>query len=368
MIRHNRLFNPIAQTRVMDTSEFIRYIRLRELCEWFPVGEESTRKRVDEIREDFYSAHSDVAGSRLDEVWAYVGSMVEKNPALARFIIDHNATKSGYFFPWLMTIVQSPSAALELAYGNGFDAYGNWVNGIPEEDEIDDFVKNVPTLVYQRERQFLMADLVSSVKENGQRDRSAFEHRLPVVVDLGAGRMAWARYHGFRFDSAYLKVIAVDKDPGIDPEKLFEPFAPKGRYVESDTLSYLGLEFQKADILPWLATTDLRDVDLIMLGGVASYFPLPAFTEAVIKPAYKILREGGSFFFDLQLECPQYEWTIKMFGWPEMKLMKTAAEAITQVEAIRMQLWEAGLKFNAEYHLDTACANPSAVMIIFQKL
>lgn len=368
MIRHSRIFNPIKQTREMDTSEFIRYIRLRELCEWFPVGEESTMKRVEEIRQDFYEANSDATKDRLDEIWGFVCPMIAKNPALARFIVDHNATKSGYFFPWLMTIVQSPSAALELAYGNGFDTYGNWVNGIPEEDEIDDFVKNVPTLVYQRERQFLMADLVSSVKENGQRDRQAFEHRLPIAVDLGAGRMAWARYHGFKFDSAYLKVVAVDKDPGIDPEELFKPFASCNRYGISSTLEYLGLEFQRADILPWLATTDLRDVDLIMLGGVASYFPLPAFTEAVIKPAYRILREGGSFFFDLQLECPQYEWTIKLFGWPEMKLAKSAAEAIDQVEKIRRQLWNAGLKFNAEYHVDTACANPSAVMIIFQKL
>ena len=105
-----------------------------------------------------------------------------------------------------------------------------------------------------------------------------------------------------------------------------------------------------------------------MIGGVASYFPLPAFTEAVIKPIHGILKDRGAFFFDLQLDCLQYEWTIKLFGWPEMQLAKSAEEAIAKVEAVRRGLWDAGLKFSAEYHVDTPNANPSAIMVVFQKL
>ena len=366
-IRHyDDLKNPIAQTREMDEGEFTKYIDPDEVITWFPTNQEVARERVREICDDFYKSHC-VPKELLDKIWQFMQPMMERNPALAQFILDRDGAKSDFFFPWLMSIVKSPSAALEMAYGFGYNVRGEWAE-VPDHDKIMDFVHNVPTFVYQRERQLFMADLVTSVRNSGQRSRSEFHHRKPVVVDLGAGQMPWARYHGFKFDSAYLEVVAVDKDPGIDPEELFKPFAPRNRYGIGSTLEYLGLEFQRADILPWLATTDLRDVDLIMLGGVASYFPLSAFTEAVIKPAYRILREGGSFFFDLQLECPQYEWTIKLFGWPEMKLMRNAAEAIEQVEGVRRQLWNAGLKFNAEYHVDTACANPSAVMIIFQKL
>jgi SAM-dependent methyltransferase len=195
-----------------------------------------------------------------------------------------------------------------------------------------------------------MADLVLSMQRNGT------DWAPTRVVDLGAGRMAWARHHGFKFDSDVQKIVAIDKDPTIDADKLFT--SPE----------FYGVEYQRTDILPWLATAEEESADLVMLGGVASYFPLMAFTEAVIKPVYKTLKPSGEFFFDLQIDCPQYEWTIKLFGWPEMKLAKSADEAICQVENVRRALWDFGIKFNAEYHVDTACANPSAVMIVFQKL
>lgn len=346
MIRHNDiLFNPIGQTRDMAPIEFAKYIALRENSTFTDL------KTLKNIREKFYTAHKDAPKEELDRIWSFIQPMVKNNSALAQFIIDYGGAESDYFFPWLKSVATSPSEALEMAYGAGYGIDGIWCSQVPEEDNISDFVHNVPTFVFQRERQYLMADLVSWAKDKGANGNPT------KVVDLGAGRMAWSRYHGFQFDKNAVTILAVDKDTTVKTEKLFEN--PEA----------LGITYEKSDILPWLAVTTEKDIDLVMLGGVASYFPLPAFTEAIIKPVYRIIKPGGVFFFDLQLDCLQYEWTIKLFDWPELQLEKSAGEAIAKVENIRRQLWESGLKFGAEYSVDTSNASrPSAIMVTFQKL
>ena len=345
MIRHDDfLFNPIKQTRIMEPVEFAKYIALRENSTFTDL------KTLKNIKEKFYASHQEIPKQELDKMWGFIKPMVKNNSALAQFIIDYGGAESNYFFPWLKSVATSPSEALEMAYGAGYGVDGKWCNQVPEEDNISDFIHNVPTFVFQRERQLQMADLVTWAKEKGTSNAPT------KVVDLGAGRMAWSRYHGFKFNSDVLKIIAVDKDTTVEPDKLFEN--PEA----------LNIKYERFDILPWLTTTTEVDVDLIMLGGVASYFPLPAFTEAIIKPVYKILKTGGVFFFDLQLDCPQYVWTIKLFDWPELQLEKSAGEAIAKVENIRRQLWESGIRFSAEYAVDTPNARPSAIMITFQKL
>lgn len=353
MIRHNYLVNPIEQTRVMRPEEFEKYIALRD--EQAKTGITTDKTVVDQIRDAYFSTHWHSLKPELTRVWQFVQPMVEQNTALAQFILDYGGAESDFFFPWLVSVATSPSAALEMAYGAGYNTNGDWYGSISDSDNIADFIHNVPTFVYQRERQLFMADLVSSIKDNCK------PWLYSKIADLGAGQLAWFRYHGFKPDSDTQEILAVDKDPAIHPEELFAEY---GDNYEAIT----GVKYERQDILPWLAQPTMNNVSLVMIGGVASYFPLPAFTEAVIKPVHRILDDKGSFFFDLQLDCLQYEWTIKLFGWPEMHLAKSAEEAIANVEKIRRSLWDARLKFSAEYHVDTPNANPSAVMVVFQKL
>ena len=350
MVKFNKLCEPVKKTRDMANTEFTKYIDLRD--EQLRNGTTTEPDLVRKIKLEFYRTHSTTNKRQLDKIWNHICPMVEANSALAQFIVDYGGARSEYFFPWLITVATSPSAALEMAYGAGYDVEGEWSYTASKDDEINDFVHNVPTFVYNRERQLFMANLVSAVQRNGS------DWNPTKVVDLGAGRMAWIRWHNFHIDSDIQKIIAVDKDPDIDPEILFGP----------DQLGILGITYQRADILAWLATPSKDFYDLVMLGGVASYFPFQAFTEAVIKPVYQRLKTGGTFFFDLQLDCPQYEWTIKLFDWPEMKLAKTATEAINQVEATRKALWRSGIKFGATYTVDTYNEHPSAVMIVLDKL
>ena len=350
MIQYSKLYNPVEKTRDMALTEFTKYIDLRD--EQLRDGTTTNPDLVRKIQMEFYRTHSLTKKRQLDNIWATICPMVESNSALAQFIIDYGGARSEYFFPWLITVANSPSAALEMAYGAGYDVEGEWSYTASKDDEINDFVHNVPTFVYNRERQLFMANLVSAVQRNGS------EWNPTTVVDLGAGRLAWGRWHNFHFDSDVQKIIAVDKDPSINADELFGPDEP----------GILGVDYQHADALAWLATLDKEAFDLVMLGGVASYFPFQAFTEAVIKPVYHRLKKGGAFFFDLQLDCPQYEWTIKLFDWPEMKLAKTVTEAINQVEATRKALWRSGIKFGATYTVDTYNEHPSAVMIVMNKL
>lgn len=351
MIRHYKLIDPIERTREMTLDEFVKYIDIRD--EQLRDGTITDPALIDKIHGIFFKTHPKISKKHLNEIWDFVRPMIEENAALAQFILDYDGAISNYFFPWLMTVATSPSAALEMAYGTGLSVGGKWSPwATVDQDAIEDFVRNVPTLVYNRERQLFMADLVSSIKDNGK------SWHPTKVVDLGAGRMAWARWHKFIFDDDVQKIIAVDKDPGIDPAALFAP----------RSLKNLGIEYVKSDIHTWLRETKEKDIDLVMLGGVASYYPQDIFVETIMRPVYKLLKTGGAFFFDLQLECPQYEWTTKLFNWPEMKLASSATEAIGQVERIRRDLWRSGIRFSAEYTVDTCNEYPSAVMVVFGKI
>lgn len=343
MLRHNFLFNPIKQTRIMEPEEFTKYIEMHTTF--------TNPRTIEEIKQRFYSSHQGVAKTELDRIWSPIEVRIINNSALAEFILDYGGAESDFFFPWLQSVATSMSEALEMAYGSGYGVDGKWYDQVPEQDNIADFIHNVPTFVFQRERQLMMADLVSWAEDIGKDNEPA------KVIDLGAGRMAWARRHGFQFKGDVVKILAVDKDTTVKPDNLFK--------VPEST----GIKYEQSDFIRWLNTTTVKeDADLIMLGGVASYFPLPKFVEVILKPVYRVLKPNGAFFFDLQLDCLQYEWTIKLFDWSKMQLEKSADEAIAKVENIRRQLWEAGMKFSAEYSVDTPNALPSAVMVTFQKI
>lgn len=350
MLKNRGLFDPVQRTRDMRLEEFTKYTDLRDAQA--QSGEKVDELTVNRIKRDFFEAHADVQKEYLDKVWKVIGPKIAENAGLAQFVEDYHGAASKYFFPWLISVYTSPSAALEMSYGAGLGLSGEWVYKIDDTDYIQAFVENDPTFVYNRERQLYVADLVTTVEKKATKSKPA------KVVDLGAGRMAWARYHGFKFNPDRLKVIAFDKDPSIDPVLLF-PFIPE----------VLGLEYHVADLHAAFAHPECKEADLIMLGGVASYYPMNLFQSSVMMPVHGFLKPGGVFFFDLQVSCPYLKRSMRVFDWPELvNFADSAAGAIQMVEDVRKSLWAYGLKFGAEYALDTYNEIPSSVMVTFTKL
>lgn len=349
MLKHKELYNPINRTEEISDDVFLKYISIYDnQYKLMPTGTEL----IHVIKEDFYESHRNTEKSALDQVWHFVQEKIQRNEALAQFILDFEGTKSSYFFPWLISVFNSPSEALELGYKAGRNLIGEWVNHIPDNDRITFFAENAPTVAYNRERQLRVADLVMS-------DRELLENsQISHIVDLGAGRLAWARHHGFIFNPYRQYIRAFDMDPNIDPDKLFS----------RDDLTKLNLSYERKDLRSVLQDPAVVDISLAILGGVASYYPTEVFKEAIIRPLYGKLRHNGNFFFDLQLAHPAYIWSVKTFDWPEMKLPGKASEAIDIVEDIRKTLWQDGLKFGAEYALDTYNKSPLSVMVLLTKV
>lgn len=349
MLRHVELHDPIKRTKEIPEEVFLKYIDIYDnQNKLMPTSQEI----VTSIREDFYESHLDISKSSLDAVWQFVRKKVQKNEALAQFILDFEAAKSDYFFPWLISVYNSPSEALELSYKAGRNLNSEWTDCIPSDDRIIFFSENAPTVAYNRERQLRVAGLVTADREQtgiGQ---------MSNVVDLGAGRLAWARHHGFRFRPGWQSIKAFDMDPTINVNDLF----PRC------DLSELNLSYECKDIRAVLQDPTISDISLAILGGVASYYPTKVFREGIIRPLYYKLREDGNFFFDLQLAHPAYIWSVKTFDWPEMKLPSKASEAIDIIEDLRKALWQDGLHFGAEYALDTYNKSPLSVMITLTKL
>ena len=347
MKRHASLYDPIVRTKDMQEKEFTKYTKI---CDAQTGATDPAI--IAEIKNQLYSTHEDIEVDKLDKIWDFIKPRLEKNAGLASFTIDYDGGKSDYFFPWLVNVYKSPSAALEMAYGAGANLAGEWVHPVPEDDPIDFFVRNDPTFVYNRERQLFVADLASTVYDNIW--DSSGDNK---IVDFGAGRLAWARWHGFSSQREFLRIYAFDKDPSIHLEELFEQPSEE-----------LGIYFKHGDFTAQLMNPDCRDASLIILGGVASYIPVDVFTTQVIPAIHRLLLPGGYFFFDRQVDCPYLQRSMKIFSWPEMFLPANATEAIDITEQARKALYEKGLKFSAEYALDCYNEYPTAIMTTFQKL
>lgn len=345
MLRHRGLYNPVIQTDTMEAREFMKYVDIRR-AQKGPTSQDIVTK----VKDMFYDFHKLYGRDVLDPIWEKVGPALAKNAGLAQFVLDYDGAVSDFFFPWLITIHTSPSLALEMAYGEGFDIKGRW--RASDDDEIDYFVRNDPTFVYNRERQLFVADLVTSV-----RDARPYRTKSKIV-DLGAGRMAWGRWHGFEFLPAVQEILAFDIDPTIAPEKLFEP----------NPAEY-GIAYHRVDIAKALGSSECEGASLVILGGVASYYPPEVFESKIVEPVYELLKDGGAFFFDLQLDCPYYRRSVAVFDWPAMQLAKSASAAIDTVEMIRQRLWSNDMKFSAEYALDTYNPEyPISVMVVLTKI
>lgn len=337
------LFQPVKQTEEMKLEAFETYESLKKN----QVGQTSPML-MKWIKEDFYT-HLDVEREKLDALWNFVSTKLVENDGLAQFTLDYYGALSQFFFPWLVSVATSPSEALEMSYGWGYDLAGNW--SFAGSDEIEYFVQNDPTFVYNRERQLCVADLVTRVREVTPQNRKS------RVVDLGAGRMAWARYHGFKFEPERQEIWAFDRDTSINPETLFLA-SPES----------LGLHYETYDIMTAIKEKKFRAADLVILGGVASYYPKKLFEEQVVMPIYHLLADEGSFFFDIQLDCPYYRRSVEVFDWPRMQLASKASEAIDSIEEMRRRLWRRNLKFDADYSLDTYNGYPTSVMVTITKI
>lgn len=349
MLKHISLTDPIVRTKDMEVIEFTKYTDIRKA----QVGQTEPRI-VKEIHDQFYDAHTEPESQEnMNKLWEFIRPKIEENAGLAAFILDYKGAESDFFFPWLYNVFRSPSLALEMAYGSGDDVYGNWIKKVPETDPIDFFIRNDPTFVYNRERQLYVADLVTTVQDYSY----ACPEHLSKVVDFGAGRLAWARWHGFQFKPEVQKVYAFDKDPSIKLEDIF------GTKLET-----LGLEFKHGDLMVQVNNPMCMGTDLAILGGVATYIRKDVLEQAVVMPIYHLMNPGGVFFFDLQIDCPYLQRSMNIFDWPKMFLADNVENAIANVEEIRKDLWTGGCKMSAEYAVDTYNESPTAIMVTLQKL
>ena len=351
MVRHKYLIDPVKRTKDMNESEFTKYTGIANAQ-----TEPTEPNIVEEIRKQFYDQHlTDANRAKLDKIWGFISQKIKTNAGLAAFILDYEGAKSRFFFPWLVNVFRSPSTALEMAYGAGTDVDGNWIHSVPTSDQIEFFIRNDPTFVYNRERQLLVADLATTFQDLSY---NCYDHKSKVV-DLGAGRLAWARWHNFDFDPGRQTILAFDKDPTINYEELFG---------SKEAMEMMGLKFKHGDLMAQINNPECMGSDLIILGGVASYIRSDVFTQAVVMPAYHLLNPNGIFFFDLQVDCPYLRRSMSIFDWPKMYLADSAEAAIASMEKIRKALWAEGHKMSAEYTVDTYNASPSAVMVALQKL
>ena len=353
MIRHDYLYDPVERTADMNITEFTKYTEIANA----QVGP-TDDSIVAEIKDRYFKfierqSCTNSERKHASSVWGIVASKIKSNAGLARFTLDYNGTESLCFFPWLINVSRSPSKALEMAYGAGEDIFGDWCDEITD-DPIVFFVKNDPTFVYNRERQLYVADLAAAIVGN-----TPIHGKPGKIVDFGAGRLAWARWHGFEPDSKFVNIYAYDRDSTIALEDLFHTSPER-----------LGIKFKHGDLMEHVNSPEATHADLIILGGVASYIPKEIFSQAVVMPIYHLLNTGGTFFFDLQMDCPYLRRSMSIFDWPKMYLdgRDSAAKVIAEVEEMRKAFWHKGLKFSAEYTLDTYNESPSAVMVTMQKL
>ena len=331
-------------TKVIEDAVFEKYIKI--CAEQRGPTNPRLVKRLEEI---FFESHADkVAEEKLRKIWQIVEGPLQKNEGLANFALDFGGSRSNHFYPWLLSVPKSPSEALEMAYGGGRNLEGEF-EYVEDDPWYMDAARNLPTLAFHRERQLTVANLVTVAKGAGSGE-------IVKVVDLGAGRMDWARMHGFVLEPDIMKIEAYDKDPTIKPHELF----PMG---EKES----GVTYTSCDIAEALHMMQGPMANVILMQGVASYYPMELLTS-ILARVHSLLWRNGVFFFDLQLDCVYYRWSVVTFGWPEMNLMKSAAEAIDMVEGLRRSLWDKGYKFGAEYALDTYNKSPAAVMVTLTKI
>lgn len=356
MLRHDFLVDHVKRTADMNITEFTKYTEIVKT----QVGPTDSQL-VEEIRKRYFRFVEEKTPSKAEyekamEAWEFVLPKIKMNAGLATFILDYKGAESLYFFPWLMNVDKSPSTALEMAYGAGEDIFGYWNNGI-SNDPIVFFVENDPTFIYNRERQLHVADLVSTIWDKAHRRNS---EELPTkIVDFGAGNMAWARWHGVKLNPGIIDIYAYDKDSSINPDLLF-----------GEALTNLSIKFRHGDLMAYVNDPEAVNAELIILGGVATYIPKQIYYQAVFMPIYHLLSDGGIFFFDLQLDCPYLRRSMSIFDWPKMYLegRENATNAIAEIEEMRKKYWAEGLKFSAEYALDTYNEFPSALMVTLQKI
>ncbi|MDO4526556.1 MAG: hypothetical protein Q4B87_00475 [Candidatus Saccharibacteria bacterium] len=338
---------PITRTTGNVELEFAKYVDMHKLQ-----ATETSKDTLDEIQKRFFSSNHYAEEENLQKIWSFMEPRIKLNAGLALFILDYQGAESHYFFPWLINVARSPATALEVSYGEGPDANGQWHRGIElTDDPFAQFVYDDPAFVYNRERQLFVADLVASIQALAE------ENNPSKIIDFGAGRLPWIRHHGFVCRPQYQQIFAFDKDPTINPSELF-----------SSKLADLGIHYEHGDFIKQFNNPDCREADLVILGGVMSYIQRDVAVGQIIPAIYGLLKDDGVFFFDLQIDCPVYRHSIDVLGWPEFDLPSSTAATIDRVESMRKQLWQNGIRFSAEYASDTYNSVPSAVMVTLQKV
>lgn len=350
MQKNYGLYDPVAVEHPMEEWEFTKYI---DICaKQKEAGRQTDPEIIKKVRESFFASHPLVSEKKLKDLWEQVKPWLLESEGLAQSILDYEGEKSDYFFAWLVSMHTSMSMALEAAYNAGYDLEGNWVVDIPHEDSMSYYVHNEPPYVSARRRGLLAATLAASTIDAVQGSG-----RKAKIVDLGAGRMAWARWHGLELNPDLVEIVASDRDETIVPEKLF----PGG-------LEKYGIKYERANLFEQLKNPECQHADLVLLLGVASYYPREALIGA-FTGIHALLNDGGEFACDFQVNGLPLQRSTGVFGWQALKLKDTVAETIEVIEELRKTLWEAGVKFDVTYKPDIYDNKfQSAVMAVFTKV
>lgn len=232
----------------------------------------------------------DILKGWFDAYWRKVEPLL-KNPALGEYMYASHAKDSEMF--WCFLVGSASYLAIETAYRWGFDPVG-----IYREAALDDplslWTYRDEAYLYQKWRDNEFMGEIRGAKD---------------ILALGAGGMPEIRRTGYlRNDSAWedQTFCACDLDPRIDFDFLMEdqplPAHERIRYEHTDIETMLRNMREEGNTF-----------DLIYVKGVLSFMmdkigPLSL-------AAMSLLRPGGKFIFDLQLEHFAMLRDACIFGW-----------------------------------------------------
>ena len=221
---------------------------------------------------------------------------------------------SEFFVPWVANLVPR-SVALEVVYGYGVDAAGNYRKIEPTDPYFYFVFKN---------------ELFAAIMERGMTAVSWLETKKPEkMVFLGAGMAPEFRHLGLTLAPSQ-RALLVDNDPTINPDWLFQdlPFKSQLRYLKN--------EFSAAFFEP-----EMRGAEEVVAMGFISYIwrnddEAFAYLLGAVK---KMMRPGGIFIFELYPE--HWEWqrnkAISGFYLP-LRLFKNFRSATDNVYRVMRSL------------------------------
>ena len=285
------------------------------------------------------------ARERFRTIWHDFSIAMLGNPRLTSFEENYGA-RSKYFVPWQRTIPRA--VALEGAFGWVYDFAGHW-SKVESDDPFFWWIIREPMFVYLRERAMKTAEALASAKD---------------VLFLGAGHLPELRHVGLKRPTLF--VTACDNDSATLGELMSNSYV--GDNVCTHNISYHHLDISR--MLDY-AERLRRSYDVIVMNGVAAYYyhrdgdKVVGFLPHIVERAVSLLRPGGKFIFDFQLNHWNLLRDYLVFNWksdPPMALLKDEDEVYAATSALIR-----ALPVTPDYFIDSRNEDPTGVMVHLTK-